>query len=261
MPDRRAVRARNVRRAPPGLILHDGILQGPESTPFPYPAHTLPRTPRRAHRSSDACCPAGRDPFTICLQEVSDRRHTEQVNPLLQQSPLPYGVPRFDQIRSEDFRAAFDEGMREELADVDCIAGDTAPPTFVNTLEALEQCGALLRRTQRVFHVLLSAHSDEALQKIDAEYSPKLVAHRDAITLNPQLYARVKSLYDRADSLGLDTEQRQLLEERYRNHVRAGAALSSPEQDTVRANNVARANVVAELRRRILAEVNAAAIV
>jgi peptidyl-dipeptidase Dcp len=192
---------------------------------------------------------------------VSDRRHTEQVNPLLQQSPLPYGVPRFDQIRSEDFRAAFDEGMREELADVDCIAGDTAPPTFVNTLEALEQCGALLRRTQRVFHVLLSAHSDEALQKIDAEYSPKLVAHRDAITLNPRLYARVKSLYDRGDSLGLDTEQRQLLEERYRNHVRAGAALSSPEQDTVRANNVARANVVAELRRRILAEVNAAAIV
>jgi peptidyl-dipeptidase Dcp len=68
--------------------------------------------------------------------------------------------------------------------------------------------------------------------------------------LNPRLYARVKSLYDRRDSLGLDTEQRQLLDERYRNHVRAGAALSSPGQDTVRTNNVARANVVAELRRR-----------
>ena len=197
----------------------------------------------------------------MCTGQASAQRGPERVNPLLQPSPLPYGVPQFDQIRSEDFRAAFDQGMLEELADVDRIAGDTAAPTFVNTMEALEQSGVLLRRTQRVFTVLLSAHSDEALQTIDAEYSPKLAVHRDAITLNPRLFARVKSLYDRRATLGLDPEQLQLLEERYRNDVRAGAALSPPEQDGVRANNVARANAVAELRRRILAEVNAAAIV
>jgi peptidyl-dipeptidase Dcp len=112
-----------------------------------------------------------------------------------------------------------------------------------------------------VFTVLLSAHSDEALQTIDAEYSPKLTAHRDAITLNPRLFGRVKSLHGRRASLGLDPEQLQLLEERYRSDVRAGAALSSAAQDAVRANNVARANAVAEMRRRILAEVNAAALV
>src|SRR5690349_9192512 len=66
-----------------------------------------------------------------------------RVNPLLRPSALPYGVPQFDQIRSEDFRAAFDQGMREELADVERIAGDTAPPTFANTMEALERSGDL----------------------------------------------------------------------------------------------------------------------
>ena len=185
----------------------------------------------------------------------------ERMNPLLQPSPLPYGVPRFDQFRNEDFRAALDQGMREELADVERIADDPAPPTFANTMEALERSGALLRGTQRTFNVLLGAHSDDVLQKLDAEYSPKLAAHRDAIDLNPRLFTRVKSLYDRRAALGLTPEQVQLLEERYRGAIRAGAALSEANKEAVRANNVARANVVAELRRRILAEVNAAAIV
>src|SRR5262245_28169260 len=185
----------------------------------------------------------------------------ERMNPLLQPSQLPYGVPRFDQFRNDDFRAALDQGMREELADVQRIADDLAAPTFANTMEALERSGALLRSTQRTFNVLLGAHSDDVLQKIDAEYSPKLAAHRDAIDLNPQLFTRVKSLYDRRASLGLTPEQVQLLEEHYRAAVRAGAALSEANKEAVRANNVARANVVSEFRRRILAEVNAAAIV
>ena len=122
--------------------------------------------------------------------QVSAQQEAKRVNPLLQPSRLPYGVPQFDQIRSEDFRAALDQGMLEELADVERIASDTAPPTFVNTMEALERSGDLLRRTQRVFTVLLSAHSDDPLQKIDAEYSPKLAAHRDAIT-TPHRYNRL----------------------------------------------------------------------
>ena len=198
---------------------------------------------------------------TIFAGQVSPQGAPERMNPLLQPSALPYGVPRFDLIRNDDFRPAFDQGMREELADVDRIAGNAEPPTFANTIEALERSGAVLRRTQRVFSVLLSALSDDVLQKVDAEYSPKLTAHRDAIDLNPQLFGRVKSLYDRRASLGLDAEQLRLLEERYRNVVRAGAALSHADKEAVRANNVARANAVAELRRRMLAEVNAAAIV
>jgi peptidyl-dipeptidase Dcp len=193
--------------------------------------------------------------------EASAQQTSGQANPLLTPSTLPYGVPRFDQIRSDDFRAALDQGMRDELADVERIADSEAPPTFVNTMEALEQSGTLLRRTQRVFNVLLSAHSDDVLQMIDAEYSAKLAAHRDAIDLNPRLFARITYLYERRVSLGLTSEQQRLLEERYRHAVRAGAALSPTVQEAVRANNVARANLVAELRRRILAEANAAAVV
>ena len=126
--------------------------------------------------------------------QASAQGTAARVNPLLQPSSLPYGVPRFDLIRNDDFRAALDQGMREELADIERIASDTAPATFVNTMDALERSGNLLRRTQRIFNVLLGAHADEVLQKIDAEYSPKLAAHRDAIDLNPQLFARVKSL-------------------------------------------------------------------
>ena len=184
-----------------------------------------------------------------------------RVNPLLQASTLPLGVPRFDVITSADFPAAFDQGMREELADVDRIADAAEPPTFANTIEALERSGRLLRRTQRTFAVLLSAHSDQALQQVDAEYSPTLAAQRDAIDLNPRLFARVKSIYDRRQSLGLDAEQLRLVDERYEALVRAGAALSDADQAAVRANNVARANATAEFRRRILAEVNAAAVV
>ncbi len=173
---------------------------------------------------------AGLALLAMFASQVSAQQAPERVNPLLQPSALPYGVPAFDLIRSDDFRAAFDQGMREELADVARIANNAEPPTFANTMEALERSGVLLRRTQRVFNVLLSAHSDDVLQKIDVEYSPKLTAHRDAIDLNALLFARVKSLYDRRASLGLDAEQLRLLEERYRSLVRAGAALSEDGQ-------------------------------
>ena len=89
---------------------------------------------------------------TMFAGQVSAQRAPEWMNPLLQPSAPPYGVPRFDQIRNEDFRAALDQGMREELADIDRIAGNDALPTFVNTMEALERSGAPLRRTQRVFN-------------------------------------------------------------------------------------------------------------
>jgi peptidyl-dipeptidase Dcp len=182
-------------------------------------------------------------------------------NPLLQPTTLLYGVPRFDRVASADFRAALEQGMKEELADIDRIAAVAAPPDFANTFEAIERSGALLRRTLRTYNVLLSAHSDSALQAVDAEYSPKLAAQRDAIDLNPQVFARVKSIYDRRQTLGLDAEQLRLVEQRYRALVRAGAALPGPAKERVRAINLERSGILAEFRRRLLAEVNAAAVV
>ena len=119
---------------------------------------------------------AGLALLAMFASQVSAQPAPERVNPLLQPSALPYGVPAFDLIRNDDFRAAFDQGMREELADVARIANNAEPPTFANTIEALERSGVLLRRTQRVFNVLLSAHSDDVLQKIDARVFAE--AHR-----------------------------------------------------------------------------------
>lgn len=197
----------------------------------------------------------------IVIHPAAQQTPAQRDNPLLQPSTLPYGVPRFDRIVSADFRAAFDQGMKEELAEIEQIAMSSEPPTFANTLEALERSGALLRQTSRVFGVLLSAQSDAELEAIDAEYASRLAAHRDAIDLNPQLFARVKSIYDGRRPLGLDAEPLRLLEERYRAFVRAGAALSDASKDKVRANNRDRAQVVSTFRRLVLAEVNAAAVV
>ena len=189
------------------------------------------------------------------------RSGTVRDNPLLQRSTLPYGVPPFDRLSSADFPEAFDLGMKDELAEVQRIAGSAEPPTFANTIEALERSGTRLQQTQRAFYVLLAAHSDDTIQQIDAEYTPKFAAQRDAIVLDPQLFARVKSIYDNREALGLEPEQLRLVEERYRSFVRAGAALSDADKNAIRANNVARAEAAAAFRRHVLAEVNAAALV
>lgn len=197
----------------------------------------------------------------IAVVHPAAQQPAPRENPLLQPSTLPHGAPRFDRLASEDFRAAFDQGMKEELAEIQQIATAAQPPTFANTMEAMERSGGLLRQAQRVFNVVLGAHSDTTIQALDAEYSSKFAAQRDAIDLDPQLFARVKSIYDRRQALGLDAEQLRLVEERYRTFVRAGAALSETAKNAVRANNQERAEVTSTFRRLILSEVNAAAVV
>ena len=122
-------------------------------------------------------------------------------DPLLDPSTLPHGAPRFDEIASGEFRDAFDRGMVDELAEVERIATCPDPPTFANTLEALERSGQRLRRANQIFTVLLSSSSDATLEAIDTEYASKLAAHRDVIALDPRLFARVRSIYDRRESL------------------------------------------------------------
>ena len=182
-------------------------------------------------------------------------------DPLLDPSTLPHGAPRFDQIASGDFRDAFDRGMAEELGEIDAIATSPEPPTFANTLEALERSGQRLRRANRIFTVLLSSSSDATLEAIDAEYASKLAAHRDAIALDPRLFARVRSIYDRRDSLALDTEQRRLVERVYVAFTRSGALLNDADKTTLRSINTELSDLVSTYRRRLLAENNAGALV
>jgi peptidyl-dipeptidase Dcp len=125
-------------------------------------------------------------------------------NPLFVQSSLPYQYPAFDQIKDEHYAPAFERGMAEHLQEVQAIAGNSEAASFENTIVAMERTGQLLGRVSRVFFNLAGANINPAMQKVQAEMAPKLAAHSDAILLNDALYARVTSLYEQRDGLGLD---------------------------------------------------------
>src|SRR6266550_5682528 len=116
-------------------------------------------------------------------------------NPFAVESPLPYHAPRFDLIRNEHYQPALEEGMRLQLAEIDAIAKQMQPPTFDNTIVAMERSGALLTRVAKTFSAVTQANTNDTLQKVQEVEAPKLAAHADAIYLNDQLYQRVKSLY------------------------------------------------------------------
>src|SRR5262245_6569536 len=184
-----------------------------------------------------------------------------RTNPFATASTLPFEAPPWDKIKDTDFQPAIEEGMRLELAEVEKIAANPAAPTFANTIEAMERTGDVLGRTQRAFNAMTQANTNPTIQKIQAEEAPKLAAHRDAIYLNRALFARVKNLYDKRASLSLDPESKTLLERYYRDFVRAGAQLSDADATTMKALNAEQAKLVAEFRRKLLADTNESAVV
>ena len=125
-------------------------------------------------------------------------------NPFYAPSTLPFHAPSFDKIKDSDYQPAIDAGMAEQRKEVEAIAENPAPPTFENTLVALEKSGRLLDRVMEVFNCVTSANTDEALQKVQEYEAPRLAANQDAIYLNPELFARIKAVYDERASLHLD---------------------------------------------------------
>ncbi|HEX7680080.1 MAG TPA: M3 family metallopeptidase, partial [Thermoanaerobaculia bacterium] len=182
-------------------------------------------------------------------------------NPFFEKSSLPFQAPPFDRIKDSDFQPAMEEGMKRELAEVEAIANNPEAPTFANTIEAMERSGEMLRRVQRVFGGLTQSNTNPTLQKTQAALAPKQAAHRDAINLNPKLFARIKSLYDRRESLGLDAESKFLVERYYRNFVRSGAQLNEADKTALRALNQEQSKLTNQFRDRVLADTNASAIV
>ncbi len=151
-------------------------------------------------------------------------------NPFFAASILPYQLPPFDKIKDADFKPAFEDGMARQRKEADAIAHDPAPATFENTIVALERSGRLLTRVSKVFFNLNASNTDDEMQKIEAEMSPKLAAHQDAINLDSALFARIETLYKQRDNLGLDAESAQLLDRYYKQFVRAGARLSETDK-------------------------------
>ena len=182
-------------------------------------------------------------------------------NPFFQKSPLQDQAPPFDKIKDADYAPAIEEGMKRQIAEIDAIANDPAPPTFANTLEAMERSGELLIRVAKVFFNLAQSNTDDAMQKIRAEEAPKLAAHQDAIYLNAKLYARVKALYEKRDALSLDPESRYLLQRYHVNFVRAGAELKDADKVKLRALNEEEAKLTTQFVQFLLADTKASSVV
>ncbi|MFF2039968.1 M3 family metallopeptidase [Kitasatospora sp. NPDC058170] len=182
-------------------------------------------------------------------------------NPFFKASTLVYELPPFAEIREEHYLPAFERGMADQLAEIAEITANPEAPSFDNTLIALERSGALLRRVGAVFFNQASSDTSPGVDRVDAEVSPKIAAHTDAIHLDAELFARVEALYERRDELGLDAESLRLLERRHTRFVRAGARLGSAEQARLRSLNAELATAETAFRQNVSADSQARALV
>ncbi len=150
-------------------------------------------------------------------------------NPLLADWNTPFGLAPFDAISDEDFAPAFETALAGHLREIEAIADNPEPATFANTIEAMEGAGAALDKVLSVFFSISGADSNPARQDLQRQFSPKLSAHSSAIYGNAALFARVRDLWERHDSLGLSDEEARVLMLTHRGFVRAGAALSGEQ--------------------------------
>jgi peptidyl-dipeptidase Dcp len=190
-----------------------------------------------------------------------DRSAATSANPFLEPSTLPYQAPPFDRITDADYQPAIEAGMERQRARIDSIARQEAPPTFENTIVAMERTGQLLGRVMRAFNAVTSANTDSVLQAVQAEEAPRLAAHSDAIHLDPVLFQRVKTIYDGRDTLGLDSVQVFLVERYYKDFVRAGAELPDSAKTELKSLNEEESRLSTRFQNELLAGRNAAAVV
>lgn len=197
-------------------------------------------------------------PKTITVE--SPTVSTEQ-NPFYTESSLYMKYPEFDEIKNENYTPAFEKGMAEHMAEIDAIAERADSPTLENTIIAMEKSGALLDRVATVFFALISANTNEEMEKIRSEMAPKLSAHSDQILLNGKLFHRVKTIYEQRDQLGLDAESKRLVEKYYTDFIRSGANLSNEEKESLKKINGEMAVLQTTFSQNVLKEVNALAVV
>ena len=157
----------------------------------------------------------------------------------------------------EHYLPAFMQAMTEQKAEIEAIVTNNEPATFENTIAALDQSGNLLNKVSSVFFCQTNANTNDALQAINTEVSPLLSQHSDDINMNPELFARVKSVYDNRETAGLDKEQMKLLTETYDGFVRGGANLDSVSQAKLRELNTEISSLQTTFGENMLKETNA----
>lgn len=195
---------------------------------------------------------------TTLLSNCNNTKESmENGNPFYSEYQTPYGVPPFEQIKDEHYMQAFEDGMAEQMKEVEAIANNPESPTFENTLEAFERSGELLSKVSNVFFNLSSAHTNDSIKGLSRVLSPKLSAHGDNIFLNENFYQRVKTLYDQQEELSLTVEQKKLLGNYYRGFIRAGAGLDEAGKEKMRDINGKMSSLAVKFGENVLEETNA----
>ena len=194
-------------------------------------------------------------------EPAADSTTASTDNPFYQQSSLYFKFPEFDKISNDHYGPAFDKGMAEQLVEMEAIANNAEAPTFENTFVPMEKSGQVLGRVASVFFALSSAHTNDDIKALRAEYAPKLSAHNDEILLNPKLFARIKAIHDQLGKLELDAESKRLVTETYKDFVGAGAELSDQDKEKLKAMNAELATLGTQFSQNVLEEVNSKAIV
>lgn len=191
----------------------------------------------------------------LCMTGCKDKKSMD--NPFFSAWNTPYEIPDFGKIKTEHYMPAFEEGMRQQKAEIEAIVNNTEAPTFENTIEAMEYSGALLNNVSMVFFNLTSSNNSEEMEEIQNKVAPMLAKHGDDISLNPDLFARVKAVYDQKDQLNLNGEQVRLLEETYKGFVRGGALVPAEKQDRFRQINELLAGLEPKFANNVLKATNA----
>lgn len=181
---------------------------------------------------------------------------TDMNNPFFKEWNTPYGVPPFDEIKEAHYLPAIEQGVTEHEAEIKAIVDNNEEPTFENTILAYDKSGALLRKVNGVFSPLNSANTNDDMQAIAREISPMMTKHRDNISMNPELFAKIKSIYDRRHELNLDKEQLRVTEKFYEDFVRSGANLSAEDQQKLRSWNEELSKLYLQYGENLLAETN-----
>ncbi|WBO23223.1 M3 family metallopeptidase [Sphingomonas abietis] len=198
---------------------------------------------------------------SLAAQAMAQVPASARANPFATPSTLPFQAPRFDLIKDSDYQPAFETAMAQHLVEVQKIANNPAAPTFDNTIGALEKSGRMLDRVSLAFFGVAQANTNDTLDKVQEAEAPKLSQHGDAVNLNPKLFARVKTLWDKRAALKLTAEQTQVLKIYYDGFVHAGAQLSAADQTKLKALNTQLASLETSYQQKLLAAAKAGGLV
>ncbi len=168
---------------------------------------------------------------------TNNEKPAAENNPFFSDYGTPFETPAFDKIKTEHYIPAFEEGMKQQKAEIDVIIKNRAVPDFQNTILAYDKSGELLDKVGGVFFNLTECLSSDEMQNIAAEIMPKMSAHGDEIAMNPLLFEKVKHVYDNRHNMNLDDQQIRVTEKYYNDFIRSGAGLNDADKETLKAIN------------------------